>query len=241
MSNSIASGYSVVVGRSHQRKYNIAPELLASPYLSRPIGFVNSCDKKKKRNSNNCGERRDETNHDSDKKYSSDVESVVSKASFTSYRARETSYRRSTRNSAQRMITMKYLLLPRETERVIRGFRQRHSSHPFLNNPSAAPNGNCPDNDDDSTIGSDSAQSLDDEAVYLECIKNEKVSSAMFSGPLFSEIALIDAAKKVPIEEDLPNLLPPVVAPLKDREDVSDLESLHSVTNKPGATRRNKR
>mmetsp|Transcript_21403 Transcript_21403/g.44915 ORF Transcript_21403/g.44915 Transcript_21403/m.44915 type:complete len:233 (-) Transcript_21403:1818-2516(-) len=232
MSNSVASSYSAKVGRSHQRKYNIAPELLASPYLSRPIGLVNSSDRKKKRNSNNGGElqksKSDEINKDGDKKYSSDMESIASKASFASCRARQSSYRQSTQISAQRWITMKYLLLPRETEKVIRGFRQRHSSHPFFNTPSATPNGNCPDNDDDSTIVSESAQSLDDEAVYLECIKNEKICSAVFSGPLFAEIVLRDSAKNVLCEEDLPNSLPPLVAPVKDKEDVSDLESLHS-------------
>ena len=239
MSSSVASGYSSKVGRSHQRKYNIAPELLASPYLSRPIGSFNHDEKKKRRTGSPREERgkpksprlrREERDY-----YASDVESVVTRTSVKSYRTRGT-YHRPSPNNSRRLTTIKNCLLPRELDKILRGFRQRHNNHPILKNQTARSRHKSykNDDDDDSTIASDSAESLDDEAVYLHCLKDEDVNHALFSGPLFAEITLRNARHKVEIEgADQMLTLPPVVSNHDDKSDeVSDLESQHSSASK---------
>ena len=241
MSNSVVSGYSSRVGRHHQMKYNIAPELLASPYLSRPIGSFSrdeGHDKKKRSGSPRDEPRRAKSprrrREEQRKNNGSDTESIATRSSITSYRTRETYHHHSiSHNNARRMVSMKNFLLPREVDKILRGFRQKHRNHPVLKNAETRLQSEHFKQDDDSTIASDCAQSLDDEAVYTSCIQNENVKSTLFSGQLFAEIALRNSGRE--IGDEGPTIaLPPVVnSSQHDKcEEISDLESQHSSGSK---------
>ena len=122
---------------------------------------------------------------------------------------------------------MKNFLLPREMDKLLKGFRQKHSNHPILRPRSAED-----DEDDTSTIASDSAESLDDKGVLSHCRKDgDEVMKALFSGPLFGEIAWRNSGRVI---SDGPMLtLPPVGSIDHDKGgDVSDLESLHSSSSR---------
>ena len=203
------------------RKYNIAPEFLTSPYLSKPIGFY---EPEKRRQKN------DSLQHDSKstrrRRTESDAESVVSfrtQRSSASQRSQQ-SYRSSSRSSLTKHMAVKNILLPREIDKLCREFRQKHSLHPILKTQVEEQIYD----DDTSTIGSEFAESMDDKAVYLHCHKNHDVENVLFSGGLFAEMTYRNATKertKGPIVK-----LPPIrlIHHEKSSGDVSDLDSLHS-------------
>ncbi|KAL9190269.1 hypothetical protein ACHAXT_007480 [Thalassiosira profunda] len=212
MSHSVAS--SRVGGRSRK----IAPELSNSPYLAgvKPVGFGSPGQKAKARRKRGGG--------------GSDAASVASQSirksdasvsSFRSHRTHRSSFQSSSRHNASRMASMKQLLLPRETDKLLRGFRQKHKDL-------AKGQEEAREEVDDgcSTIASDDCASFDDKAVYLECRKDEDVAEALFSGPLFAELALQTCDRSVVG----PKLhLPPIGTIADDGDgDVSDLESLQS-------------
>mmetsp|Transcript_16332 Transcript_16332/g.34469 ORF Transcript_16332/g.34469 Transcript_16332/m.34469 type:complete len:253 (+) Transcript_16332:104-862(+) len=228
MDSSVASSR---VGRN-TKKYNIAPEFLTSPYLSKPIGFDHE---KKRRSGENSGRRTKSTGR---RRGDSDAESVASfrthrtNRTSSSYRTQQT-YRRPGQSSASRMASMKNFLLPREMEKLLRGFRQKHSNHPIMRGQS---DDDHPDHEDDSsTIASDSAESLDDKAVYMQCRKkgDDDVMNSLFSGPLFAEITW-NNCNRVITDGPVFNL-PPVGTIDNENDksgDISDLESLHSSASK---------
>ena len=222
-SNSVASGFS---SRVANRKYRIDARLAKSPYLSNvnPIGKV-------KRSRSYSSPRGNEQKAAKSPRRklggdSSDVESVITKGSVRSYRTSQTaSYRRSSMpNTAGRMNNMKNLLLPRDVDKILRGFRQKHNNHPILTNRPNSGDDNVED-DDNSTIASNFAESIDDEQIYKEITKDKEAKDAIFSGEIFSAITIRNAGKQY---GDV--ILPPVfpVVATENGGDVSDLESLHS-------------
>lgn len=111
-----------------------------------------------------------------------------------------------------------------------RGFRQKHT--PIL---SGQPGGEG-DEDDNSTIASDFAESLDDKGVYLQCRKDQNVMDSLFSGPLFAEISWRNCGRKM---SDGPVFtLPPVGAVERGESggDVSDLDSVTTPVPTPAPT-----
>lgn len=214
MSNSVAS-------RASTKKWNIDPSFAKSPYLSKPTGLgAKSEPSKQTRQRRRRG--RD----------GSDAESVGSFRTFrssSSYRTQQ--YRRPAQsNSSSRMASMKNFLLPREMEKLLRGFRQKHSNHPILKGRQG--DGKMEDVDDNSSIASDCARSLDDKAIYLECARDEEVANGLFSGPLFAEIALRNCDRE---RSDGPLLNLPLVGDVMNVDhdgEVSDLDSLHSSASK---------
>mmetsp|Transcript_31256 Transcript_31256/g.56703 ORF Transcript_31256/g.56703 Transcript_31256/m.56703 type:complete len:239 (-) Transcript_31256:90-806(-) len=223
MSNSVASSR---VGRNN--KYNIAPEFLSSPYLSKPIGFDHDKRGRSGSSPRNSSRKAKSTRR---RRGDSDAESVASfrtQRSMSTFRSQQT-YRRPSQNSAGRMASMKNFLLPREMEKLLKGFRQKHSNHPILKGQLYEDHLDY--EDDNSTIASDSAESLDDKAVYMQCRKDgDDVMNSLFSGPLFAEIAWRNCDREM---SDGPVLnLPPVGTIDQQSGDVSDLESLHSSASK---------
>jgi hypothetical protein len=200
------------------RKYNIASEFANSPYLSKPIG---SFDHEKKPRPN-----RSPMNSTKGKQGDSDAESLASLRSHRSARSQRTQQsHRSSHTSAGRHVTTKnFLLLPREMSKILREFRQRNSSHPILRTPTAGQ----PDHEDDnSTIASDFAECLDDKAVYSHCRKEKTLQDALFSSPLFAELAIAHVTAKttsgVPTGRML--MLPRVDRIDHECGDISDLDS----------------
>lgn len=236
-SNSVASGFS---SRVANRRYRIDAKFAKSPYLSNPIGKV-----KRSRSYNTTSLRGVEQktaksprrNRGGD---SSDAESVLTKGSVRSYRTSQTaSYRRSSMpNTAGRMNNLKNLLLPRDVDKILRGFRQKHNNHPILTNrPNSGEEKG--QEDDDSTIASDFAESIDDEKIYRHIIKDKEAKDAVpvFSGEIFSAITIRNA------DMQCADFILPPVFPLVATEnggDVSDLESLHSVAEPPNTRSRAK-
>ncbi|KAL3801013.1 hypothetical protein HJC23_002306 [Cyclotella cryptica] len=234
MSSSIASGFSSSrVGRN--RKFNIDEKFANSPYLSQPIGSFHH--EKKRRESSPRGDLKAKKSPRRRTGDSSDVESIITRGSVRSYRTNQTYRRPSAQNNTGRMTSMKSFLLPREVDKLLRGFRQKHSNHNVLTSRPRA-NSGCYPEDDNSTISSDFASSLDDEEVYKQCANDEQVNDAIFSGPLFAEIARRNSCRKFEVGKDV--ILPPVVPDLTsvirvavDKSgDVSDLESDHSVAER---------
>lgn len=206
------------------RKYNIAPEFLSSPYL-KPIGFSEP-EKWKQKSKEPPQQSKKSTRQ---RQSESDIESVLSfrtQRSLASQRSHQSHRSSSTKNYK--------ILLPREIDKLCREFRQKHNiQHPILKNQIGEQL-----DDDTSTICSEFAESLDDEAVYLFCHKDPDVENALFpNGPLFAEMAYRNAIKdnKEPVVK-----LPPIrlVHHEKASGDVSDLDSLHSG---PGQGRRGRR
>eukprot|EP01082_Thalassiosira_pseudonana_P016007 g14180.t1 g14180 contig9:1344336-1344998(-) len=114
-----------------------------------------------------------------------DAESVATRGSILSAR---TNQRQRPSPSSGRSKPMKNFLLPREMDNLLREFRQKHSNPAML----ATDANNIKDKyeDDDSTIAS--AMSLDDDAIYKECLKDDEVKDALFSGSLFAAIATME-------------------------------------------------
>lgn len=131
-------------------------------------------------------------------------------------------------------MNMKNLLLPREVDKLLRGFRQKHSNHPILTN---RPSSGDDDQDDNSTIASDFALSIDDEVVYKKCNQDKQVKEALFSSDLFAAITLRSAGKQFVSGDNI--VLPPVfpVVAVDKGGDISDLESVHSVAENLRTTR----
>ncbi|KAL7439832.1 hypothetical protein ACHAXH_006570 [Discostella pseudostelligera] len=212
------------------RKYNIAPEFLTSPYLSKPIGFY---EPEKRRQKNDSLQQASKSTRR--RRTESDAESVMSfrtQRSSASKRSQQ-SYR-SSRSSLTKHMAVKNILLPREIDKLCREFRQKHSLHPILKTQVEEQIYD----DDTSTIDSEFAESLDDKAVYLHCHTNHDVENAMFSGGLFAEMAYRNATKersKGPIVK-----LPPIrlIHHEKTSGDVSDLDSLHSGPDQGGRRKR---
>jgi len=225
MSSSVASSRA---GRN--KKYNIAPEFVSSPYLSKPIGFDH--DRPRRGGGSRDRDRaRPLRGHRAPRGAdgNSEAESLASfrtSRSTASYRTHATCRSRASRNTAQVRTAMKNFLLPREMEKLLRGFRQKHG-------PRAGMTGHAGedypgDGDDDSTIASDFADSINDKAVYLQCRREGKEAlNSLFSGPIFAEISLRECDRET---TDGPVLnLPPVGMIDRPKSgDVSELESLHS-------------
>ena len=221
MSNSVASGFSSRVGH---RTYQISEKFAKSPYLSNPIGKVD----KRRRSDNSQDEKKVAKSPRRRRGDSSDLESVITRSSVRSYRTSQTSsYRRSSLpNTTGRMMNMKNMLLPREVDKLLRGFRQKHSKHPILTN--LANSGDDGNEDDNSTIASDFALSIDDEVVYKQCNKDEEFKGVIFSGDIFAAITTRNSGRQFSGEDLILPSVFPVVAVDKSG-DVSDLESVHSV------------
>jgi hypothetical protein len=198
------------------RKYNIGPEFANSPYLSKPIG---SFDHEKKPRSNRSSMKSPGKQGDSD------AESLASLRSHRSARSQRTQQsQRSSHTSGGRHVTTKnFLLLPREMSKILREFRQRNSSHPILRTPT---DGQPDHEDDNSTVASDFAECLDDKAIFTHCRKDKSLQDALFSSPLFAELAFAHVSAKttsgVPTGHML--MLPPVDRIYHEGGDISDLE-----------------
>ncbi|KAL7521048.1 hypothetical protein ACHAWX_005744 [Stephanocyclus meneghinianus] len=233
MTSSIASGFPISVGRN--RKFNIDEKFANSPYLLQPIGSFRH---EKKRED---GSPRDD--HDAQKSPwkrtgdSSDVETVITRGSVRSNRTNQKYRRLSAQSNTGRMLSMKNFLLPREVDKLLRAFRQKHRNHSALTNQSRSNSGGHPE-DDDSTISSNFALSIDDEEVYKQCADDEEVNAAIFSGSLFAAIARrtsgrqFEATKDVILPPVVPELTPVIRVTVDKSGDVSDLESDHSVADR---------
>lgn len=230
MSSSVASGYSSRV-RGSQRTYTISPVFLESPYLQNPIGMGTTNRSRKK-----SGSKGDASSQKSSRRLQADninskfdAESVATRGSILSAR---TNQRQRPSPSSGRSKPMKNFLLPREMDNLLREFRQKHSDPAMLTTDA----NNIKDKyeDDDSTIAS--AMSLDDDAIYKECLKDDEVKDALFSGSLFAAIATRKGGRKI-FEAEAHGMnglaiIPPSVVNnvhLDKSGDVSDLESLHSM------------
>ncbi|KAL3823919.1 hypothetical protein ACHAXA_007890 [Cyclostephanos tholiformis] len=196
------------------RKYNIAPEFANSPYLSKPIG---SFDHEKK-------PRLKPMKSTKGKQGDSDAESLTSLRSHRSAKSQRTQQSHGSSHTYAGKHMKNFLLLPREMSRILREFRQRNSSHPILRTPTA---GQSDHEDDNSTIASEFAEGLDDKAVYSHCRKEQTLQDALFSGPLFAELAFLHATattkSSVPTGRTL--MLPPVDRIDHEGGDISDLDS----------------
>lgn len=233
MSSSVASGFSSSrVGR--HRKFNINDKFMNSPYLSNVSTFNHE---KRRRGNSPKGSNKSPRRRHGD----TDAGSVATRGSGRSQRTSQT-YRRASTNSTGRMMSMKNFLLPREVDKLLRGFRQKHSNHPILTNRSRPNSAGIEVEDDTSTIASDFAMSIDDEAVFKHCIENEQAKDAIFSGPLLAAITIRNSGRNFQADNVI---LPPVlpVVAVDKGGDVSDLESVHSdnVRKKSGRLRRKKR
>jgi hypothetical protein len=108
------------------RKYNIAPEFLTSPYLSKPIGFI---DPEKHRQKSKESSQQSIKSTRRRTRTENDAESVISfrtQRSSTSQRSQQ-SYRSSRRSSVTTHMTTKNILLPREIDKLCREFRQKQT------------------------------------------------------------------------------------------------------------------
>ena len=236
MANSVASSR---VGR----KYNIAPELCNSPYLSKPTaspyltkpGSFQEKQRGKNHHGGSPGEASKRSKSTTRRRRGERDAEIV--ASFRTHRTSMSSYRRPSQGSAQRMTSMKKFLLPREMDKLLRGFRQKNANHPISKGQSAEEEEY---EDDTSTIASDFAEPIEDRAVYLHFRKcGDEVMKSLFSGPLFAEITWRNCNKEVTGEPVL--TLPSVGISDHDKCDVSDLESLPSVERRQPKNSRRKR
>jgi len=216
------------------KKYNIDPKYQKSPYLSRPFS-PGSKQKRKSTDKLLAVKRRNREDGG---------ESVATRDSFrtqlttTTHRTSATTRTSGVRShSNARNLPTKNLLLPREMDKLLKSFRQRHSDHPILKDQQSKvkQGNNSKDDDDNSTIASSSAQSLDDMAVYKNCLQNKDVSEILFSGPVFSELTVRPSERIDNYGSMLSGgiTLPPVMDGLTDQDDdVSDLGSCTSATNR---------
>lgn len=198
----------------------IDPKFAHSPYLSKPIG---RCSKERRRRSGDSAKATPNLNPVKDNKKVA-ARGDASVGSYQSVRSVRTTkahqpYQQAfgLNNSARQK-----LLLPRETEKLLRSFRQKVQSNGDQQHAS--------DDGDNSTICTDDCLSLDDRAVYVSINSCEKARESVFSGPVFAELSLRE-------KKPGPNALPPL-AVNSEPDDVSDLESLAS---KQHETRRERR
>lgn len=233
-------------GSGGRKQFNIALEFANSPYLTKPIGIHH--EKQRRSGSPTTGSpkatsttRKDKQQGDTQSlaevpsKRDSDVESLASLKSHHTARSQKTqqSFRsvvNTTRKSLGGGAASKSFLLPREMDKLLREFRQKNSSHSILAQAAVQTN-----DDDSSTIASDFAECLDDKGIYGHARKDPSVVDVLFSGPLFAELAFRNVTKDHsggPIGPML--VLPPLDSRTnKNRStsgDLSDLDSLHSIT-----------
>ena len=224
----------------------VDPKFANSPYLQKPIGSVNHDKRSSRRRSGspsrNAKKSTGQMGRDSDAQSVASLRTnrSVSNRSVSTYRTHKTSYSRpSHQNNASKLASMKSFLLPREMEKLLRGLRQKHS------NVKVSQDVGGQDDDDNSTIASDYAESLDDRAVYLHCRKGgEDVMNCLFSSSPFAEIAIRNSDPNKTASRGQPVwTLPPLgsspsesQAPSvrldHDSGSVSDLESVHSVVER---------
>jgi len=159
----------------------IDPKFANSPYLARPIG---SPTHKASKESNNNGRRRRRRDDDS-------VASFKTNTSFRtqrSCRTQKTQQTYSASSTSLRNKSVKNLILaPREADKLLRGFRQAHKSD---DTNAAAEDDVNDNNDDNSSIDTNFADSIDDKAVYVEISKKKEVVDSIFSGRIFQELTL---------------------------------------------------
>ena len=236
-------------GSGGRKQFNIAPEFANSPYLTKPIGIHHE---KQRRSGSPATEthkatsttRKDKQQGDTQSlaevssKRDSDVESLASLKSHHTARSQKTQQSfRSVVNTTRRSLggaANKSFLLPREMDKLLREFRQKNSNHSIL--AQAAVQTKHQDDDDSSTIASDFAECLDDKGMYVHVCKDPSVVDALFSGPLFAELAFRNSSKDRsggPIGPML--ILPPLESRTDDKNrsasgDLSDLDSLQSGT-----------
>ena len=202
------------------RSYVIDPKFSKSPYLSKPFGRTND----RSRRSGASAKATPDLIPAKDEKVA--ARGDVSVGSYRSVRSTRTTARRPYQqgfglNDSARQ--KQALLLPRETTKLLRSFRQKVQSKG--GQEQAAADG------DDSSICTDDCASLDDRAVFVSINSCEKAREYVFSGPVFAELSLQE-------KRPGPNALPPLTVS-SEPDDVSDLESLAS--KQPETRRRKKR
>ena len=202
----------------------IDPKFAQSPYLSKPIG---RCSSERRRRSGDSAKAAPSLKPAKGKKVSASSDASV--GSFRSVRSVMThkthqAFGLNSNSTRQKQA----LLLPRETEKLLRSFRQKVHQ-----------NGDAPKDQqyaavdgDSSTICTDDCASLDDRAVFVSINTCQKAMESVFSGPVFAELSLQDTDKKPGR-----TALPPLTVS-SEPDDVSDLESLAS---KQPETRRKRR
>jgi len=173
----------------------IDPKFANSPYLSRPIGSPTH------KASNNNGRRRRRRDDDS-------VASFKTSTSFRTHRTQRTIATQRTVSSSTTSLRNKsvknLILAPREADKLLRGFRQARKRE---DTNAAAEDTNAVENDDNSSIYTNFADSIDDKRVYLEISKKKEVVDSIFSGSIFQELTLRNCST----DHDVPIVsLPPV-------------------------------
>ena len=204
----------------------IDPKFAQSPYLSKPIG---RCSNERRRRSGDSAKAAPNLNSVKKVTASGDA-SVGSFRSVRSVRTHKTHqpFQQTFGLNSNSARQKQALLLPRETEKLLRSFRQKVHQ-----------NGDAPKDQqyaavdgDSSTICTDDCASLDDRAVFVSINTCQKAMESVFSGPVFAELSLQDTDKKPGR-----TALPPLTVS-SEPDDVSDLESLAS---KQPETRRKRR
>jgi len=156
----------------------IDPKFANSPYLARPIGYPTH------KASNNNGRRRRRRDDDS-------VASFKTNTSFRtqrSCRTQKTQQTYSASSTSLRNKSVKNLILaPREADKLLRGFRQARKRE---DTNAAAEDDVNDNNDDNSSIDTSFADSIDDKGVYVEISKKKDVVDSIFSGRIFQELTL---------------------------------------------------
>ena len=162
---------SVVSSRIDQKFAN-------SPYLSRPIGSPTH------KASNNNSRRRRRRDDDS-------VASFKTNTSFRTHRTQRTAATQRTVSSSTTPLKNKsvnnLILAPREADKLLKGFRQAHKSD---DTNAAVEDSNVAENDDNSSIDTNFADSIDNKEVYLEISKKKEVVESIFSGKIFQELSI---------------------------------------------------
>ena len=155
----------------------IDPKFANSPYLSRPIGSPTH------KASNNNGRRRRRRDDDS-------VASFKTSTSFRTHRTQRTvaTQRTVSSSTALKNKSVKNLILaPREADKLLKGFRQAHKSDDTNAEDDVI---NAVEIDDNSSIDTNFADSIDDKDVYVEIAKKKEVVDSIFSGSIFQELTL---------------------------------------------------
>ena len=191
----------------------IDPKFANSPYLSRPIGSPTH------KASNNNGRRRRRRDDDS-------VASFKTSTSFRTQRSCRTQKTQQTYSTSQttslRNKTVKNLILaPREADKLLKGFRQAHKRE---DTNAAAEDDVNDNNDDNSSIDTCFADSIDDKNVYLEISKKKDVVDSIFSGSIFQELTLRNCST----DHDGPIVSLPPVNLIDSRGKSGDVSSILS-------------
>ena len=79
------------------------------------------------------------------------------------------------------------ILAPREADKLLRGFRQAHNRE---DTNVAAKNEVVNEDNDNSSIDTSFADSIDDKEVYVVISKKKEVVDSIFSGRIFQELTL---------------------------------------------------